>query len=51
MIGHIEKIACIINHTIIMMDGNFRTLTTGSCIFCQRLSVLKEEVQSRIQRH
>lgn len=29
MVGHTEKITCIINHTIILMDGNFTTVTRG----------------------
>lgn len=28
-----ETITCIINHTIIMMDGNFMTLTQGAAFF------------------
>lgn len=35
MIGHTEKITCILNHTIIMMDGNFKTLTQGAVFFAK----------------
>lgn len=54
MISHREKITCIINPTIILMDGNFTTVTRGAafCLsVCLRLAALKEQVRIGIHRH
>lgn len=54
MLSHREKITCIINHTIILMDRNFTTVTWGAafCLsVCLRLAAWKEQVPIRIHRY